>query len=312
MTLPIPNPDKPKDVLSVGEVGAATQNLNPAKTKATSIDRMSDGFLNSNAGLAGGVVTTATNLFGNFIGKIADDSDPTTVADPSDVSNQVQGFFGSPITALFDSILGFLSPILQGLGEGLSGIAGMLAGLFQLRWDQVDEQGNALADNQSKVNDLSLARGHATAYMPTSPGTTTTPTRMPFTAIVGTMRGVTSLGNGQFRLDSAGEWDLSAQVEFYGGMFMPPETYLEIVVLYPAGNNAIYDNVQAKASTDSNVTVTNVTSTQVPTPGYRVEVRAWTSGIPILGGSFRGLSGGYKTTRLRIRKFEMIDPPEES
>lgn len=189
-----------------------------------------------------------------------------------------------------------------GGSTGFNGLASIFGGINT----NMTSMGSDIQDLQSTTNDLSLATGHATAYMPTGPGTTTTPTRMPFTAQSGTLRGVTNLGNGQWRLDSAGEWDLSAQVEFWGGVLMPPETYLEIIILYPTGSG-IFDGVQAKASASSNITVTNVTSTQVPAPGYRVEVRAWTGKLPLVGGTFRGISGGYSTTRLRIRKFEMME-----
>ena len=172
MTMPIPSVDPPKDVQTVDTIGAATQNLNPTKVTSTATGRMSQGFLDTNAGLAGSVVSTATNLFGQFAGKIADDTDSTTVSSPDDVADQVQGFFSNPVTALFSSLLTFLSPILQGLTSGLSGVAATLAGLFQIRWDQVDNHEVQINDaislgnqNSQAITDLSdyIAAAKATA-----------------------------------------------------------------------------------------------------------------------------------------------------
>lgn len=204
---------------------------------------------------------------------------------------------------LWQSMEGILSKVLTGNSAGLMAPFAFLADLMGLRHAQSDRHETDIQDLKSTTDDLSQATGHATAYMPTSPGTTTSPTRMPFTAQSGTRRGVTNLGNGQWRLDSAGEWDIDAQVEFWGGELMPADTYLEIIVRRPDG--VVHDGVRAIADSVRNITVTNVTSTQVPTAGYTVEVLAWTGAIPLLGTT-RGIRGGYATTRLKIRKFEML------
>lgn len=212
-------------------------------------------------------------------------------------NGQLNGFQNNLVNGLLGGFLNVPAAIMSGIGSVAEAITGNLgAGLGDVR--------STIQDLQDTTTDLSLATGHATAYMPSSPGTTTTSTRMPFTAQSGTRRGVTPLGDGRWRLDSAGEWDMSAQVEFWGGAFMPPETFLEILVRTPAG--AIFDGITAIGDSSNNITVTNVTSTVVPAPGYTVEVRAWTGAIPVIGGTFRGIRGGYGTTRLRIRKFEML------
>lgn len=205
----------------------------------------------------------------------------------------------NPIGAIFQGLLG----ALQGIATGVFDFLDDIADLFQLRWDQVDQQGEDIQDLQDKTTNMTLSTGQATAYMTSSPGTTTSPTVMPFNTPTRPPKNVTFMGSGKWRLDIPGEWDITAQVEFYGGSLMPPGTHMQIIVRTPGG--AVYDGVTAHADSDSNITVTNVTSTQIPTAGYTVEVRAWTDKIPILGGSFRGIRGGYSTTRLMMRKFEM-------
>lgn len=215
-----------------------------------------------------------------------------------DLDELVKGIGG--VLGTFERILGVLTGAAGGLDQGWA----ELAGLVGMRWDQANRHETEILDLQDTTTDLSLSRGHATAYMTASPGTTTVSTLMPFTAQSGTRRGVTPLGDGRWRLDSAGEWDLSAQVEFWGGVLMPPGTYMEILVRDPQGG--VFDGVTAIGDSSNRITVTNVTSTQVPAPGYTIEVRAWTDDIPIIGGTFRGIRGGYSTTRLRIRKFELL------
>lgn len=226
--------------------------------------------------------------------------DNVTEALKVDADQDYLGSFGDFNTGLLGTLLGMFTGVAGALTGIPAAIANMMAGLFQ----EVDSQGSDIRDLQDTTTDLSLATGHATAYMSSSPGTTTTATRMPFTSRSGTLRGVTDLGNGQWRLDSGGEWDLSAQVEFYGGAFAPPSTYMQIVVRKPDGS--VFDGITAKGSSSDTITMTNITSTMVPGPGYTVEVMAWTSEFPVLGGNWRGISGGYATTRLRIRKFEML------
>ena len=125
MTLPLGG-QVPKDVLQVSNLGTSTQNLNPSKMTNAAKGRMYQSFLGTGAGLPGGVATTATNLFGQFAGKIADDNDATTVENPADVNAQVTSFFGNPGTSILDLIFGALIsalgsiPIIGGAIQSLA------------------------------------------------------------------------------------------------------------------------------------------------------------------------------------------------
>ena len=225
-------------------------------------------------------------------------ADPADIRTASDLQPLVPGFFDLPLQDLFAPLLNALNGVGGGvLGGALSGIAD----LFSTRWGQVDSIDGAVQDLQDKTQELEGIIGHASAYMTASPGTTTSATRMPFTTQAGPLVGVESLGDGRWRLLSKGSWDISAQVEFWGGALMPPGTFMRIVTRDPSGG--VYHRRAAKASSSDNVTLTNVTNIVVPTAGYTVEVEAWTSallGVP--GATFRGISGGFETTGLYIRK----------
>lgn len=206
-------------------------------------------------------------------------------------------------SVLMDMLNNLLGGILTGNGAGLATPFAFLADLVGLRWLQADETEQSVGDLQDRTQQLEGVIGHGSAYMPTSPGATTSAERMPFgtteASRVGPQVGVEWLGDGRVRLLSRGLWDVSAQVEFWGGLLMPPGTFMDVVVRNPSGG--LFYRMKAKASTSDNVTVTNVTSVTVPDAGYTVEVQAWTSSIP-LGGTFRGISGGLETTRLMVRK----------
>ena len=189
--------------------------------------------------------------------------------------------------------------VVTGIATGLTGEWGESALLVALRWAQADRHELQIGDLQDKTQVLEGIIGHASFWMPTSPGTTTSITRMPFTAQSGPLVGVQSLGDGRLRLLSRGSWDINAQVEFWGGLLMPPGTYMRILVRDPSGAPFFYRD--AKASTSDNVTVTNVANVVVPASGYTVEVEAWTDSIPI-GGTTRGIRGGLNTTGLYVRK----------
>lgn len=172
-----PGGDLPKNVLSPTDLGTDLQNLNATKVKAKSQNNMSSGFLGSSGGLAGGVVTTVGNLFGGFMGDIADDASSTTVENPEDVEEQVEGFFSNPATKLFDAFLGLFSPILQGLTSGLSGAALSLANLFGLRWAQVDDIAEVQVPRlDNRIDSLAGIGTRSTFYINgtwTNPGTGT-------------------------------------------------------------------------------------------------------------------------------------------
>lgn len=122
MTLPLGG-QVPKDVLQVSNLGTSTQNLNPSKMTNAAKGRMSQSFLGSAAGLAGGVATTATNLFGQFAGKIADDNDATTVENPDDVNAQVTSFFGNPGTSILALVPVVVENLITGIFSGWFGSA---------------------------------------------------------------------------------------------------------------------------------------------------------------------------------------------
>ena len=140
MTLPLGG-QVPKDVLQVSNLGTSTQNLNPSKVTNAAKGRMSQSFLDSGAGLPGGVATTATNLFGQFAGKIADDNDATTVENPADVNAQVTSFFGNPGTSILDLIFGALISALGGIpiiGGAIQSLAGWLNGTHDTANEALD------------------------------------------------------------------------------------------------------------------------------------------------------------------------------
>ncbi len=122
MTLPLGG-QVPKDVLQVSNLGTSTQNLNPSKMTNAAKGRMSQSFLGSGAGLPGGVATTATNLFGQFAGKIADDNDATTVENPADVNAQVTSFFGNPGTSILALVPVVVENLITGIFSGWFGSA---------------------------------------------------------------------------------------------------------------------------------------------------------------------------------------------
>lgn len=297
MTMPGFSGEPPKDVLTVDNLGNATQNLNPNKVTNTATGRMSQGFLGTE-GLSGAVVTTATNLFGQFAGKIADDNDPTTVNNPQDVSDQVGGFFSNPVTGLLDSLLGFLSPILQGVTEGLSGIAEAVAGLFGLRWAQVDNHENNLIDLEDRTQSLEGVITYGALYCPNDISPTTTLTRAPFYGVIHNGYGVTYTNNG-IRINSKGLFRVDAQMYYSWVQFSGDGCYMDIVVHAPNGSE--YSRKSAIARTQGTVTVTNSHTFVVPSSGYHVSVEVSTDASPI--GATRVILGGRGFTSLTVNKW---------
>jgi len=285
--------DVPKDVKTVSNIGPATQNLNPTKVKSTSQGRMSSGFLGSRGGLTSGLATTATNLFGGFMGDIVDDTTGTTVESPDDVSTQVEGFFGNPGSKLFDGVLGLLSPILQGLSGGLSGIAGTLASLFGMRWDQVDFHDETITDLQDKTQKLQDVVGYGCAYMNTTTSTDFkgTKKKMAFATQVGPIVGCTMDGFG-YVLGSKGLWRADLQMTFDTYAIGVKTFDMDIRVYAPDGT--LYDQQLFPDNTGSRAARTNVFSFVVPSAGYKVYAYAQCAiGRGMLGGT--GRSGFYVT-----------------
>lgn len=190
--------------------------------------------------------------------------------------------------------------ILTGAAAGLSPNWNTVATLMGIRWDEIDSQGVALAALQDKTQKLEGVIGFAQRYMSASPGVTTTATTMPFDAQVGPAVGVTLQSGGRYRFDSKGLWRMEAQVRFWGAALAPPQVFMDIVVRNPAGTE--FARRKAMASTDDEVTVTNVAPVVIPSAGYTAEVQAWTSAIPIIGGNWRGISGGASTTAFSVFK----------
>jgi hypothetical protein len=277
--MPIP----PKDVKTVSTVGPSTQNLNPTKVKSTAQGRMSDGFLGSRGGLTSGLATTATNLFGGFVGKIVDDTDPTTVESPADVSTQVEGFFGNPGSKLFDGVLGFLSPILQGLTGGLSGIAQFIAGLFAIRWDQVDTHGQELGDLQSRTQYLEGVIGFAHSYATNDLSLTIGETKRPMTNQIGPAVGVQFTGGG-FTLQSRGLWVADAHQTFDTYLIGAKDIWLGVRVFAPDGS--LYAQRYSHSTEDAPSTLNVHLPFTTPAAGYRVEMWVHAAiGRGVWGGS---------------------------
>lgn len=155
-----------------------------------------------------------------------------------------------------------------------------------------------IADLQDVTQELQGVIGYGSCYMATSPGVRTDPTLMPFDSPLGPMVGVT-LSGGKYVLGSKGLWDVSAQVRFWGAKFAPPKCFMGIVVRNSGGT--IISRRKAMASSDDEITVTNVGRVVVPTAGCTIEIHAWTSKL-LLGGNWRGIGGGIETTSFSVLK----------
>lgn len=291
--------DLAENIVMPGDLGAALQDHSEERYAAQTGSRYPGAIDGTLAGspIGTGVLGIVNKMAAKLTSQVAN-SDPADIRKASDLQSLVPGFFDLPLQDLFTPLLNALNGVGGGvLGGALSGIADLFSG----RWAQVDSIDGAVTDLQDKTQELEGIIGHASAYMALSPGTTTSPARMPFTTQSGPLVGVENLGDGRWRLLSKGSWDISAQVEFWGGALMPPGTFMRIVTRDPSGG--VYHRRAAKASSSDNVTLTNVTNIVVPAAGYTVEVEAWTSallGVP--GATFRGISGGFETTGLYIRK----------
>lgn len=202
----------------------------------------------------------------------------------------------NPIGAIFQGLL----MALQGVATGIFGFLDDIAGLFELRWDQVDSHDYAIGDLQDKTQQLEGVIGYGCRYMSSSPGVNTSPATMPFDTQVGPVVGCELMSGGKTKLLSKGLWRFEAQVVFKWAKFAPPGCFMDIVIRKPDGSE--FTRLKAKAASDEEVTVTNVMPVVVPSAGYTAEVQAWTSGIPILGGSWRSIGGGFTTTRFSCFK----------
>ncbi|MFC0314472.1 hypothetical protein ACFQNE_02120 [Gordonia phosphorivorans] len=156
-----------------------------------------------------------------------------------------------------------------------------------------------IIDLQDRSQALEGVVGYGSAYMSGSPGVNTSATLMQFDQRVGPMVGAT-LAGGRFTLGSKGLWRFEAQVRFWGAKYAPPKCFMDIIIRNSGGTEIA--RLKAMASSDDEITVTNVMPAVVPSAGCTAEVVAWTSAIPIIGGNWRGIGGGYSTTRFSVFK----------
>lgn len=197
-------------------------------------------------------------------------------------------------------MLGFLGKLFSGITTGLTGAAAAIAEGMANLFGRVDSAETDIVDLQDRAQVLEGVIGYGCRYMSTSPGVTTSAAVMPFDTQVGPVVGVTLQSGGKFRLDSKGLWRLESQVRFWGAALAPPRVYMDIVVRNSGGTEIA--RIRAMGSTDDEVTLTNVMPVVIPSSGCTAEVQAWTSGIPVVGGNWRGIGGGYSTTRFSAFK----------
>lgn len=157
------------------------------------------------------------------------------------------------------------------------------------------ETGQRLEVNQEDLNNradlLSPLLDYGSAYMaalnPSRSGQT-----LPFSNQIGPMRGC-RLEGGRIILESAGLWDVRAQLFFDRVAVLTGAIWWEIRVLRP--DNSVYSFVQAQMDDTEPVTMTNVASVVIPQAGYKVEVAI------INLASTRGLLGGAHRNRLTVQ-----------
>ncbi|HMS74198.1 hypothetical protein [Gordonia sp. (in: high G+C Gram-positive bacteria)] len=119
----------PEGVLTIGELPAHHQNLNPEVVADQTKDKIGDQLLATPGGtMTNGPMTAITTMFGELLGDIADDSSATTVEEPADVQPLVQNFFGGAASNLGNLLLEFL------LGGGalapMSLVENLITGIF--------------------------------------------------------------------------------------------------------------------------------------------------------------------------------------
>lgn len=217
-----------------------------------------------------------------------------------------------PIGTVLDTVAGWfggLTKAARGVNPGSgTGITSVITSIFGFQSATANTATTA-ASAATSAYDLAVANGntldgisgYASRYMSSGPGVNTTPAVMPFDTNVGGTKNVTWLSGGKARFDKAGLWRLEAQVRFWGATLAPPRCYMDIVVRDAGGT--IVKRIKAMASTDDEVTVTNVMPVQIPAAGYTAEVQAWTSGLPLINSNWRGIGGGSETTRFSMFRF---------
>lgn len=217
------------------------------------------------------------------------------------------GSIGDRILDLADE-LGDMLDIGQANAAGLDDLLGdllnapqtVLGMIPKIKIAGLTEIEDTVVDLQSKTQELADVVGFACRYMATSPGVSTSPSVMPFDVQVGPYVGVTLQPSGRFRLDSKGLWELNAQVRFWGAKWAPPKCFMDIVVRDPGGTEIA--RLKSIQSSEDELTIPNAMPVVIPSAGCTVEVVAWTSAIPIIGGNWRGIGGGLGTTRFWVKK----------
>ena len=87
-------------MLTIGELPAHHQNLNPEVVADQTKDKIGDQLRHPGGTMTNGPMTAITTMFGELLGDIADDSSATTVEEPADVQPLVQNFFGGAASNL--------------------------------------------------------------------------------------------------------------------------------------------------------------------------------------------------------------------
>ncbi|MFT4087402.1 MAG: hypothetical protein QM658_09655 [Gordonia sp. (in: high G+C Gram-positive bacteria)] len=212
-------------------------------------------------------------------------------------SKITSGTFGTSLIPSLDA-----SKIASGvLGAGLIPLLDQskVSGLPALS-TTVGGHTTSITDLQSRTQALQGVIGYGCRYMSSSPGVTTSPSVMPFDTQVGPAVGVTLSSGGRFTLGSKGLWELSAQVRFWGAKFAPPKCFMDIVVRDGGGTEIA--RIKSIQSSEDELTIPNSMPVVIPAAGCTVEVQAWTSAIAVIGGNWRGIGGGYSTTRFWVNK----------
>lgn len=296
--------DLAENIVMPADLGTALQDHSENRYAQQTGNRYPGAIEGTLAGspIGTGVLGIVNKMAAKLTSQVAN-ADPADIRTASDLQPLVPGFFDLPLQDLFAPLLNALNGVGGGvLGGALSGIADLFSG----RWAQVDDHEDAIGDLQDKTQVLEGVIGYGCRYMSSSPGVNTSASVMPFNTQVGPAVGVDLIGGGRFQLKSKGLWRLEAQCYFQTASLAPPRCYMDIVVRTPGGSE--FARLKAMGSTDQGLTVTNVMPVVVPAADYTVEVQAWTSGLPLIGGSWRSIGGGLGTTRFSV--FKISDETE--
>lgn len=164
---------------------------------------------------------------------------------------------------------------------------------------QVSTLQSAVQDLQDQAQYIQVP-GYASRYMSTGAGVQTTPTTLNFDTKKGPSVNVTLMSGGRFRLDQPGLWRFEAQAKFNDSKWSPPRCFMDIVIRNPSGVEE--GRIEAMATSDAPLTITNVMPYVIPSAGYTVEVQAWTSSLPLIGAAWRTIGSGPRQTNFSVFK----------